>query len=1531
MEQSFASQVARCLHSHQRKLRGYQVLFVLAAIVVFCTVYALMMPAVTLSNEVVCGMEAHMHSDSCYSLELVPPQPELICGAGEDGAVLLHRHNEYCYNDRGELICTLPELESHVHGPGCYQEKRTLICQETQQLGHTHSGSCYAYDKGELICTWTEPENAHYHTDACYETTTRRVLTCGQTEGGAHTHGPECYVTGSKEVLTCGQTEAPAHTHDEGCYTVREKEVLTCSQREEAPHTHDDSCYTVRTREVLTCSQSESDDVYDGEGNLIEAGHHHDGSCYSTEEERELTCGRSEGGGHTHDSSCYTVEEERELTCGLPEGSGHTHDSSCYTTEETRELACGQSEGGGHTHTDACYTEETERTLTCTLPEAERHVHTDKCYQWTERLICQEPESEPGHIHTDACYKIEEVLSCRQPELVPHTHDESCYDEAGSLICGLPEVRTHQHTAACVHRPEGEGKEEWVLICGKEEHVHTDECYLDKLPPLDAEYLCGMTEHIHTPDCYFKDGALRCTLPEHIHDESCLEVEIPASPLESGVYLANTYEFDNDEFHMVFHIDGYAPMKSAAGAETPEKGDLPASPAEPREPDSPESPTATQEPDSPEPPAETGEPDSVVVNDNTPPLAEDAPTEDAPSPAEDAVTPDAENITWLDSEDVEFAVEPLDEEAEEYQRYSEQVSELMEDEAPLLLQVMSLNASIYGEELDLTDCEIQVEVTLLDAVVEAITSEAAQPSLIDGFDDMDAYGDAPAVEDVNLTLVACEGGMESSQLNQLSSTTVSETQAEPRTMMFTLAQGSSNFGLTLLKNVYPNYTVEYYANLQRPDTSGGDVELPFIDTSAAGNGTKTAQLPTNGTKNDLKITNLQLEQTNGTGVGATGTVKFHPELAEVFRPAKYTFNPREQDGENALTVEKMDGLRGAEYTNNPEDPDYDPDKPVARQNDHYKLVGFWILKEKPEDSTLSDEEWEKNEDNWTKYTDSTYNSLSFTNNPAAESDNVILISEGSKFRLVYDPSKGDYTNDKTTFYDYDISDGKSYANKEMTKESPNRDQGNRWLNTKEQGINNPDNYQGQGVKFAFGNSNSGTGLGGVAKDGVTFNQTNGGQTGASFGIVNGITKSGNVKFAEGIVGPELFGNGGAIGRTSYTNYNLNFNRLGDTYTLTSVGGTSAADLDKFKIVFDEDIKWKPYHKTIWSNNFWPMDSAPSYGTDGHDLKFGANGSKINFANGDGAMPVSDDKQNHNSYFGMNFAIRFTLPKEYVGPLEYYFYGDDDMWVFLDGKLICDIGGVHSSVGEYVDLWDYIPGDKYKREGDETYTLTFFYTERGASGSTCWMQYTLPNATNIPVVTSPEKGKTVLKVSKDVDGNVIPDGADTQLYDFTIKVDGVTNQYLAFLYDAEKRLCDAEGKVIENPAADQASFTLQDGVEQAFKLAKGWELVVDNLPNHAKYTVTETHVPEGCQPSIVRTARSLEDGTVKTEKIIGNSDKGSVGNTQTTLAYTNSFNYELPETGGSGTILYTLTGALLPAVTGGLWYRKRKSRREGAVD
>ena len=45
---------------------------------------------------------------------------------------------------------------------------------------------------------------------------------------------------------------------------------------------------------------------------------------------------------------------------------------------------------------------------------------------------------------------------------------------------------------------------------------------------------------------------------------------------------------------------------------------------------------------------------------------------------------------------------------------------------------------------------------------------------------------------------------------------------------------------------------------------------------------------------------------------------------------------------------------------------------------------------------------------------------------------------------------------------------------------------------------------------------------------------------------------------------------------------------------------------------------------------------------------------------------------------MQYSVQFKLTENYVGPLEYYFFGDDDMWVFLDEilKVPCTVWRYH---------------------------------------------------------------------------------------------------------------------------------------------------------------------------------------------------------------------------------------------------------------
>ena len=192
---------------------------------------------------------------------------------------------------------------------------------------------------------------------------------------------------------------------------------------------------------------------------------------------------------------------------------------------------------------------------------------------------------------------------------------------------------------------------------------------------------------------------------------------------------------------------------------------------------------------------------------------------------------------------------------------------------------------------------------------------------------------------------------------------------------------------------------------------------------------------------------------------------------------------------------------------------------------------------------------------------------------------------------------------------------------------------------------------------------------------------------------------------------------------------------------------------------------------------------------------------------------------------MQYAVKFTLTEDYVGPLEYYFFGDDDMWVFLDNTLVCDIGGVHSSIGEYVNLWDYL------KKGDAgEHTLSFFYTERGASGSTCYMSFTLPSVSGINI----EQKTADLKIAKAVVGESDP----TKEFRFEIHFTDKDGKEILDDYSYTKT--DRSGSTTDDLILHEGNeFTLKDGESIHIKyLPIGLRYTVKELDSTG-YTVTNT--------------------------------------------------------------------------------------------
>lgn len=82
--------IKKLLNDKARLKKWKRITLALSCVVVFCVVYALTLPAITLEGKTICGMEEHTHSEECYQ------DDELVCGKEE------HQHTEDCYEKEEE-------------------------------------------------------------------------------------------------------------------------------------------------------------------------------------------------------------------------------------------------------------------------------------------------------------------------------------------------------------------------------------------------------------------------------------------------------------------------------------------------------------------------------------------------------------------------------------------------------------------------------------------------------------------------------------------------------------------------------------------------------------------------------------------------------------------------------------------------------------------------------------------------------------------------------------------------------------------------------------------------------------------------------------------------------------------------------------------------------------------------------------------------------------------------------------------------------------------------------------------------------------------------------------------------------------------------------------------------------------------------------------------------------------------------------------------------------------------------------------
>lgn len=262
--------------------------------------------------------------------------------------------------------------------------------------------------------------------------------------------------------------------------------------------------------------------------------------------------------------------------------------------------------------------------------------------------------------------------------------------------------------------------------------------------------------------------------------------------------------------------------------------------------------------------------------------------------------------------------------------------------------------------------------------------------------------------------------------------------------------------------------------------------------------------------------------------------------------------------------------------------------------------------------------------------------------------------------------------------------------------------------------------------------------------------------------------------------------------------------------------------------------------------------------------------QVNTSQGRRDLISTDEVINH--YFGLNMSTRFiqqnggyTAPDGTQGrqQVTYNFSGDDDVWIYIDGVLVGDLGGIHDATSIEINFAtgrvyiydDGTFGDNDSRSNnneydqgetlyngsngqtiaeimraagvttgltdttfaDDTYhTLDFFYLERGNTDSNMSLKYNLVNI--------PESG--VVKV--DQNGDTL-EGVTYQLYPATVDGEGNYTTKGSAYYTGTT---DANGEL---------TFTTTDGSGDGSPIP----VTLEQLEDESQYWILrEAGVPDG---------------------------------------------------------------------------------------
>ena len=166
---------------------------------------------------------------------------------------------------------------------------------------------------------------------------------------------------------------------------------------------------------------------------------------------------------------------------------------------------------------------------------------------------------------------------------------------------------------------------------------------------------------------------------------------------------------------------------------------------------------------------------------------------------------------------------------------------------------------------------------------------------------------------------------------------------------------------------------------------------------------------------------------------------------------------------------------------------------------------------------------------------------------------------------------------------------------------------------------------------------------------------------------------------------------------------------------------------------------------------------------------------------------------YNYGFGTKMEFQFSLTSDGTVkgsdgnyyPIEFRFSGDDDVWVYIDDKLVLDVGGSHGQVSGVLDFSndtvkvtnvkngegrtgiDGVATDSFSMEGSKAgkHKITIFYMERGMWESNMKFMFNFTDSNDLQVTKSVDT--TTNNVSDEFKNLFL----GSNLYTFNIKLSG----------------------------------------------------------------------------------------------------------------------------------------------------------------